>query len=84
VITIPDPGTSRHIIAAMRQLAPHVGIIVRCRYHRAYWELEKAGANVIVDEEYVVGESMSQHAVEYLADETGQVLACRMSGSEAG
>jgi CPA2 family monovalent cation:H+ antiporter-2 len=81
VVTIPDPGTSRRVIAAMRRLAPQLGIIVRCRYHRSYWELEEAGADVIVDEEYVVGESLSQRAVDYLADETGQVLACRMSGS---
>jgi len=81
VITIPDPGTSRRVITAMRHLAPQLGIISRCRYHRSYWELEKAGADVIVDEEYVVGDSISQRAAEYLADETGQILACRMSGS---
>jgi len=81
VVTIPDPGTSRRIIAAMRHMAPQLGIIVRCRYHRSYWELEKAGADVIVDEEYVVGEFLSERIMEYLADDTGQVLACRMSGS---
>ena len=80
VITIPDPRTSRRIIAVMRHLAPHIGIIARCRYHRSYWELEKAGADVIVDEEYVVGDAISQRVIEYLADDSGQILACRLSG----
>ena len=81
VITIPDPGTSRRIITAIRRLAPHIGIVARCRYHRSYWELEKAGADVIVDEEYVVGDMISQRVIDYLANESGQVLACRLSGN---
>jgi CPA2 family monovalent cation:H+ antiporter-2 len=81
VVTIPDPRTARRVIAAMRSMVPQLGIIVRCRYHRSFWELEKAGADIIVDEEFVVGESLSERVVEYLAADTGQSLACRLSGS---
>jgi CPA2 family monovalent cation:H+ antiporter-2 len=81
VVTIPDPGTSRRIIATMRYMAPQLGIIARCRYHRSYWELEKAGADIIVDEEFVVGEFLSERVTTYLAVDTGQALACRLSGS---
>ena len=81
VVTIPDPTAARRVVAAMRYMAPQVSIVVRCRYHRSFWELEKAGADVIVDEEFVVGDRLSERVFEYLASETGQSLACRLSGT---
>ncbi|MFC1531488.1 cation:proton antiporter [Gemmatimonadota bacterium] len=55
VITIPDPGTARHIIQQVRARAPNTQIVVRARYHIHRWQLEMAGADAVVDEEEEVG-----------------------------
>ena len=55
VITIPDPGTARHIIQQVRARAPNTQICVRARYHIHRWQLEMAGADAVVDEEEEVG-----------------------------
>ena len=55
VITIPDPGTARHIIQQVRAHAPNTTIVVRARYHIHRWQLAMAGADAVVDEEEEVG-----------------------------
>ncbi len=55
VLTIPSPSTTRHLIAHIRHLAPSAVLLVRSRYHIHRWELLRAGAHVVVDEEDQLG-----------------------------
>jgi CPA2 family monovalent cation:H+ antiporter-2 len=55
VITIPDPGAVRRVIELVRAMAPNAQIVVRARYHVYRWELQIAGAHIVVDEEEEVG-----------------------------
>jgi CPA2 family monovalent cation:H+ antiporter-2 len=55
VVTIPDPWSARHIIQLVRALAPDTPVVVRSRYHIHRWQLELAGADLVVDEEAEVG-----------------------------
>lgn len=59
VVTVPDPQTTRQIVAQIRALAPNAILIVRARFHIFRWELALAGAQVIVDEEDQVGRRLS-------------------------
>ena len=58
VVTIPDPQTARLIIHQAKLVAPQVPVIARGRYHNHIGRLEQAGANSVVDEEYVTGERL--------------------------
>ena len=55
MITAPDPLAARHIIQHIRARKPDACILARARYHVHRWELEFAGASVVVDEEQHVG-----------------------------
>jgi CPA2 family monovalent cation:H+ antiporter-2 len=55
VITAPDPIGARHIIQHVRAQKPDACILARARYHVYRWELDFAGASVVVDEEQHVG-----------------------------
>ncbi|MHC4765052.1 MAG: cation:proton antiporter [Planctomycetota bacterium] len=55
VITIPDPVAARHIIQHIKAAQPEACILARARYHVYRWELDFAGASVVVDEEQQVG-----------------------------
>lgn len=59
VITIPDYRATIQIVQAVRTLAPNVEIIVRARYHLLVDDLEKEGANVVVDEERETGRRLA-------------------------
>ncbi len=60
VVTVPDPEASRSIIHNVRALAPRVCIVARSRYHIYRFELELAGAQVVVDEERVMGARLTE------------------------
>ena len=66
IITIPDPQAARRVIAQVRILAPDAQIISRSRYHIYRWELEMAGAHVVVDEEEQVGAKIAEEVDRYL------------------
>ena len=55
VVTLPDPRAARQVVQQVRALAPETFIIVRSRYHVHRWQLDVAGAHVVVDEENEVG-----------------------------
>jgi CPA2 family monovalent cation:H+ antiporter-2 len=55
VITVPDPVAARTIVQLARARAPDAQVIARARYHVYRWELEHAGAHVVIDEEQQVG-----------------------------
>jgi CPA2 family monovalent cation:H+ antiporter-2 len=54
-VTLPDPRAARQVVQQIRALAPDTTIVVRSRYHVHRWELEMAGAHIVVDEENEVG-----------------------------
>ncbi len=66
VITIPDPNGARRIILSLRALSPDIFIIVRARYHLYRWELQHAGADVVIDEEYQLGIHVAAELHHYL------------------
>jgi CPA2 family monovalent cation:H+ antiporter-2 len=71
VITVPDPEGARAIIHHVRHLAPSVPILVRSRYHVHRFELELAGAEVVIDEEAVMGRSLAHALRRYLKSTAG-------------
>ena len=60
VVTLPAVDATRQIIHLTRQLNPDASILVRARYHVFRWELQFAGADVVVDEEDEVGMKLAQ------------------------
>ena len=80
VVTLPDPKTSVRIVEVLRTLNPGLPIAVRCRYNRHFNDLTAAGAEVVIDEETVVGHTLAHAIVDFLQDTDGTSLACRLSG----
>jgi CPA2 family monovalent cation:H+ antiporter-2 len=80
VTTIPDPGMAIRIVQMMRRLRPDLSIVARCRYHRHLGDLEKAGADVVVDEEATIGEMLTQKIKDGLEESSESLLACRLAG----
>lgn len=58
VIALPDPRTALLVTNQVRALSETVPIIARSRYHIHASELAGAGADVVVDEEWRVGEHL--------------------------
>ena len=79
IVTVPDPRTSRYIIEAVRSILPEVSIIARNRYNISKWELQKAGASEIVDEESTVGNILAEKAIEILCHYTKEPMACAVT-----
>jgi CPA2 family monovalent cation:H+ antiporter-2 len=77
VVTIPDPHAAVQIVAMIRRLRPQLPIAVRCRYNRHMPDLQKAGADIVVDEEITMGDMLSRQIVSHLIDESGAQVACR-------
>ncbi len=69
VVTVPDPGTSGLITRLCRSLAPHAKVLARARYHLFYWDLQRAGADAVVDEEKQVGLELARQARQTLLGE---------------
>ena len=80
VVTVPDPQAAARIVTMIRRLRPQIPIAVRCRYNRHMEDLEKAGADIVVDEEVTMGDMLSRQIIAYLTDESGVLLACRLGG----
>jgi voltage-gated potassium channel Kch len=82
VVTVPDPATSTHIVQLIRRLRPNLNIAVRCRFNRYKEALKEAGADMIVDEEIITGQMLSQMIVDSIEESSGSAMACRMAGQE--
>ena len=80
VVTIPDPGMAVGVVRMIRRLRPDLRIAARCRYNRHLGDLEKAGADVVVDEETTMGEMLSRKILEGLEETSDSLLACRLAG----
>ena len=72
VITVPDHSTTRNLIHLVRDIAPEVFIIARCRYHVLHWELLHDGAHEVVDEEDQLGRRLAAQVRKFVGrpDET--------------
>ena len=66
VMTVPDPDTAIHIIRCVRQIAPHVRVLARARFHRTLEALTAAGAHVVIDEEKDGGLSIARAYEEHV------------------
>jgi CPA2 family monovalent cation:H+ antiporter-2 len=74
VVTIPDPSAARLICASAARLAPGLPIIARSRYHRHSASLCEAGAQVVADEEHLVGGILAADAIRAVVREAGAVM----------
>lgn len=68
IITVPNPAPMRRLIHHVRQLASGVIIVARCRYHIYRWELLRAGAHAVIDEEDHVGKRMAEEVQSVFPD----------------
>lgn len=59
IVTVPDYSVARIIVRQVRLLCPEVPLLVRSRYHIHRDELDVAGADVVADEESLVGELLA-------------------------
>ncbi len=66
IVTIPDPAHTRLIIQHVKSMAPDARIVARARYHVYRWELEMAGAHIVIDEEEHVGRRLATAATQVL------------------
>ncbi|MEJ2040303.1 MAG: cation:proton antiporter [Desulfosarcinaceae bacterium] len=80
VITVPDPVTAARIVELLRRLRPELAIAVRCRYNRHLEEMKSAGADIVVDEETVVGHLLAHEIIAFMHETSGTGLACRLAG----
>lgn len=55
VVTLPVADASREVIGLLRRMRPEIGIAARARHHVFRWELELAGADLVIDEEDQMG-----------------------------
>jgi monovalent cation:H+ antiporter-2, CPA2 family len=51
VVCVPLDELALEILRLIRQVAPHVEVIVRCRYQSSTSKLRRAGASEVVSEE---------------------------------
>lgn len=66
LVTLPDPVSAVRVIENVRSCAASVPIIARGRYNRHSGLLQKAGADVVVNEEDRVGDVLGHEVVERL------------------
>jgi CPA2 family monovalent cation:H+ antiporter-2 len=69
VITVPAVDAVRQMIHMARHLNPDATVLARARYHVFRWELQFAGAHVVVDEEDELGMSLSRAVQAELGSE---------------
>ena len=66
IITVPSPTTSRELIYLVRYHTADAMVFARARYHIHRWQLTRAGAHVVVDEEDQVGHELASKALVQL------------------
>ena len=66
VCTLPDHRTSALSIHQIRAVAPLIPIIARARYSIHAIHLKEAGADIVVDEEQCVGNSISKESLQQI------------------
>lgn len=66
VVTVPDPGTAAAIIGAARSLRPDLLVVARARYAQYARELVESGAEVLLNEEELMGEHLAALSLKLL------------------
>ncbi|MBI9087270.1 MAG: cation:proton antiporter [Desulfobacterales bacterium] len=80
VVTVPDPDTCEQVVSMIRGLRPDLPIAARCRYNRHLEALRNAGADLIIDEETLMGKTLGEAVLARLETDSCTGLACRMAG----
>ena len=57
-------------------------IAVRCRYNRHLKEYESAGADIIVDEETLMGQMLARNITEHMREMSDTAMACALAGQQ--
>jgi CPA2 family monovalent cation:H+ antiporter-2 len=76
VVTIPDPRGVRDIVKNIRRLSPGSTVIARSRYNIHTPEIDQAGAHLTVDEEQIVGKTLSKHVIDCLQGRGNMDFSC--------
>lgn len=80
VVTLPDPLSTIRVVQMLRSLKSELTIAARSRYNRYLNDIEKPGADIIIDEETVVGRQLARKIVDHLQTDSDRALACRLAG----
>jgi len=80
VVTLPDPLSTIRVVQMLRSLKSELTIAARSRYNYCFNDIEKAGADIIIDEESVVGRQLARKIVDHLQTNSDRALACRLAG----
>lgn len=78
VITIPDPRMTIYVIETVKRIANRALVVARCRYHIFKNDMEKAGAEVVADEENMVGMHLAEAVVHALQEADSEEMACAL------
>jgi CPA2 family monovalent cation:H+ antiporter-2 len=82
VVTVPDTETVARIVKTIRRRRPHMPIAARCRYNRHLTQLHDAGADIVVDEETMVGHLLARRIAEYLRNPDRDRPLCGLSAAQ--
>jgi CPA2 family monovalent cation:H+ antiporter-2 len=80
VVTLPGPTDGIRVIEMIKKMRPDMMVAARCRYHRHVPDLKRAGAQIILDEETLVGHALGDKIADYLFEADGTAMACRLAG----
>jgi len=68
VVALPHPETVSHVVENVKALSPKAHVVARSRYNIHRHRLERAGADLVVDEERMVGLRIAEDVEAYLED----------------
>lgn len=88
VVALPDHRTVMDVVHRVRVVAPGVPVIARARQHVYGYDIAIAGAEVVVDEEMLVGRRLGRETAHWIRhgrsstphDETGALWSTRPDG----
>jgi CPA2 family monovalent cation:H+ antiporter-2 len=84
VVAVPDPATARTLIHHVRTLTTGTILVVRARYDISCQSLKETGADVLVNEESLVGEKLAESLLNLMEKDGMWEMACGISGSNTG
>ncbi|PIP35518.1 MAG: hypothetical protein COS92_01670 [Desulfobacterales bacterium CG07_land_8_20_14_0_80_52_14] len=83
VIAIPDPSSAQTLIRHVRTLSSECILVVRARYDITCQSLKAAGADILVNEENLVGEKLAEALSAVMEKDGTWEMACGIAGSHA-
>ncbi len=79
VVAVPDYNAARIIVGQIKLADPYIPIVARARYHSIADDLDIAGADVVVDEEQIVGRRLGKIAMDRISQKLEE--DCRRLGT---